>query len=103
MRRVRGSLSGLLPVLLAGCFTGQVTRPPAAEYARASHAPLAPEGVVVDLVLLECSVGDPFLNGELWGSTDEQVVPLEHKALLAENGLYRRLYELQFRGAEVMA
>ncbi|HET9275195.1 MAG TPA: ABC transporter ATP-binding protein, partial [Gemmatimonadales bacterium] len=26
-----------------------------------------------------------------------------HAALLAENGLYRRLYELQFRGAEVMA
>jgi subfamily B ATP-binding cassette protein MsbA len=26
-----------------------------------------------------------------------------HSALLAENGLYRRLYDLQFRGAEVMA
>ena len=26
-----------------------------------------------------------------------------HAALLAENGLYRRLYDLQFRGAEVMA
>ncbi len=89
MRRVRGSLSGLLLVLLAGCFTGQVARPPAAEYAHtshASHAPLTPESVVVDLVLLECPVGDPFLNGDLWASTDEQVVPLEHKALLAENG-----------------
>jgi ABC-type multidrug transport system fused ATPase/permease subunit len=26
-----------------------------------------------------------------------------HQALLAENGLYRRLYDLQFRGAEVLA
>ena len=26
-----------------------------------------------------------------------------HAALVAENGLYRRLYDLQFRGAEVMA
>jgi ATP-binding cassette subfamily B protein len=26
-----------------------------------------------------------------------------HQALLAENGLYRRLYDLQFRGAEALA
>jgi ABC-type multidrug transport system fused ATPase/permease subunit len=26
-----------------------------------------------------------------------------HTALIAESGLYRRLYELQFRGAEVLA
>jgi ATP-binding cassette subfamily B protein len=26
-----------------------------------------------------------------------------HPALIAENGLYRRLYDLQFRGAEVLA
>jgi ABC-type multidrug transport system fused ATPase/permease subunit len=26
-----------------------------------------------------------------------------HTALIAEGGLYRRLYELQFRGAEVLA
>ncbi|MCI0458684.1 MAG: hypothetical protein L0Z62_17135 [Gemmataceae bacterium] len=85
MSRARGPLPALLLVLLAGCATDQATRP--ATSVRASPAPLVPDGIVMDVVLLERPAGDPYINQELWASTDEQPVPLEHKALLTDNGL----------------
>src|SRR5436305_1342775 len=42
--------------------------------------------VQIDVALVEVSAGDRFLNGELWQFVDEQVVPLEKKAQLEENG-----------------
>jgi hypothetical protein len=40
----------------------------------------------MDVALLECPVGDPIINHELWNSVDEQVVSLERKAVLEDNG-----------------
>jgi hypothetical protein len=38
------------------------------------------------VALLERPVGDAFLNTDLWNYTDEETVPLEHKAVLDDNG-----------------
>jgi hypothetical protein len=94
MRRARGLLPALL-LLLVGCATTgtldesaslRQARTPA-ERVRASPAPLVPEGIIMDVVLLERPAGDAYINEELWCGTDEQPVPLEHKALLEDNGL----------------
>jgi hypothetical protein len=43
--------------------------------------------VQMDVTLLECPAGDPFINQQLWTFTDELAVELEHRAALEENGL----------------
>jgi hypothetical protein len=42
--------------------------------------------VQMDVALIEVPAGDRFLNSELWQFVDEQVVPLETKAVLEDNG-----------------
>ncbi|MBI1918545.1 MAG: hypothetical protein HYS12_27955 [Planctomycetes bacterium] len=42
--------------------------------------------VQIEVALVEVPAGDRFLNGALWQFVDEQVVPLEKKAQLEENG-----------------
>jgi hypothetical protein len=46
-----------------------------------------PDVVQMDVALLEVPVGDRYVNDELWGLADEQVVSLETKARLEDNGL----------------
>jgi hypothetical protein len=75
----------LLLALAAGC----VTEPPAhrdAGLAQGAQPPLGPDGVVLELVLLERPVGDRYLNGPLWDSADEHAVPVEQKVVLEDNG-----------------
>jgi hypothetical protein len=80
-------LPGLLLGLLAGCATSQPLRPSTwLDRIRSGQTPLAPDGVIVDIVLLERPVGDRDLNQEVWNNTDEQVVPLERKGSLEESG-----------------
>jgi hypothetical protein len=50
------------------------------------QTPIGPDVVQVELVLLERPLNDRYINDELWRQADEQVVPLENKALLEENG-----------------
>ncbi|MCS7045048.1 MAG: hypothetical protein NZO58_01700 [Gemmataceae bacterium] len=45
------------------------------------------DAVIIDVALIERELGDPFLNEELWNSTDEMVVDLATKAVLEANGL----------------
>src|SRR5262249_56216657 len=42
--------------------------------------------VYVQSYLVERSPGDRYLNDELWRVADEQVVPMEQKAVLVDNG-----------------
>jgi hypothetical protein len=82
-----GRWKHLLPVLLlwlvAGCATEGSVRRGAGP---GPQPPIGPDGVVLDVVLLERPVGDRYLNGALWGSADEHAVPVEQKALLEDNG-----------------
>src|SRR5437870_10332225 len=87
MRPERALVWGLLAGLLAGCATG--TPAPATSWLRRFQQldiPTGPDVVNMEVVLLERPVGDSYLDHELWQTADEQVVPLERKAVLEENG-----------------
>jgi hypothetical protein len=86
MRR-GGALVLLLCVGLAGCLSGDHVQPSTwLDRLRSPRAALGPDGVLIDLVLMERPLGDPYLNEELWHCTDCQVVDLEHKSILDDNG-----------------
>lgn len=53
----------------------------------AFRGPVGPDVVQIDVALLERPVGDRYVNDDIWALADEQIVPLEHKDILAENGL----------------
>src|SRR5437867_1442363 len=48
--------------------------------------PQGADAVGLLLSVLEVPVGSRFANGDLWAMIDEQVVPLDHKAALEDNG-----------------
>src|SRR5207302_21931 len=50
------------------------------------QTPVGPDVVQIEMVLLERPLNDRYINDELWQAADEQVVPLESKAVLEENG-----------------
>lgn len=84
--RCRGALLPLACFLLAGCLTtgpGQSTSTLTARL----RPQLAADSVIIDFVLLERPLGDPYFNHELWTHTDELIVDLEKKAALEDNGL----------------
>jgi hypothetical protein len=88
MRRWGTVLPMLLCVSLTGCFTADTARSTGwLEQMRKPRLPLGPDGVLMDVVLIELPLGDKFLNGEIWQSTDCLAVGLECQALLADNGL----------------
>jgi hypothetical protein len=53
---------------------------------RSFQGPSGAEVVQLDVALLECPVGDRYINQELWTLIDEQVIALERKAILEDNG-----------------
>ncbi len=87
MRRGGKSLLVLILLLAGGCLTPEPTRSSSwlKKFSSASLA-LGGDKVLMDIALLERSEGDPYLNHDLWLSTDEQIVPLEQKARLEDNG-----------------
>jgi hypothetical protein len=88
MRHWRALLPGLLALLPAGCLPvrdGPVRT--AADLLRAFRPPAPAADVVqIDVALLERPVGDAYVNKGLWAFADEQVVDLERRAVLEENG-----------------
>jgi hypothetical protein len=75
-----------LSLILAGCAGPETAHtawvnPPA-------RAPVLNNNdiVQIDVALLELPVGDSFINHDLWNNTDEQIVDLEHKAGVDDNG-----------------
>jgi hypothetical protein len=87
MRLGRALVGGLLAGLLAGCATNKPIQPTTLwERMRPSYGPTGPDVLQMDVALIERSLDDPYINGELWQLADEQVVALERKAILEENG-----------------
>jgi hypothetical protein len=84
---------GLLLGLLAGLFVGCVTNKPEVSVSllkrlQPLQGPTGPDVVHVEVALIERPVGDRYLNQDLWPLADEQVVGLEQKAVLEDNGLH---------------
>ena len=87
MRRRWALVLGLLTGSLVGCLTGESARP--ITWLARLHPCQGPTGadvVRLDVALLECPVGDRYINEELWKVADEQVIDLERKAVLEDNG-----------------
>src|SRR5262245_25095443 len=78
---------GVLAALLVGCAGGQSARPGTwLDRCHVAQRLLAPDGVAMDIILLQRPLGDAYVNHELWGCTDEQVVAPEHAATVEDNG-----------------
>jgi hypothetical protein len=87
MRHGQGLVIALLAALLAGCADTSTAHSTA--WLSRFHWGGGPQGsdvVQLDVALLERPVGDIYLNQGLWALADEQVVPLESKAVLEDNG-----------------
>jgi hypothetical protein len=87
MGRPGALLPGLLLALLAGCVTGPGARPDSRASGRlGTQTALPPDAVQIEVAVIERPAGDAYLNHELWGFMDEQIVDLEHKAKVEDNG-----------------
>lgn len=75
---------GLLSMVCMGCTTKKSLRP--SSWLNPFQGPEAADVVVMDVVLLERPIGDRYINEELWTAADEQVIALERKALIEDNG-----------------
>ena len=84
---VLGAGSGLLAVLLASCqFDSKQYSTSWMDRFRPFQGANLSELVLIDVALIERPVLDPYISQELWDLADEQIVPLERKALLEDNG-----------------
>lgn len=74
-------------VLVCGCVLPGIPRPDglttSLKPAAGSHGA---DAIGLEVAVLEVPVGDRFANAGLWATIDEQVVALDHKALLDDNG-----------------
>jgi hypothetical protein len=79
---------GIVAFLLAGCTTGEAVHGPGwLDPLHPFKTPSGPDVIQIDYALIERSVGDSFINRELWQYADEHIVPVDRKGLLEENGL----------------
>lgn len=87
MRHWQAILLGLLASMMLGCVSNRPTRS-ASWLDRILHpaGPVGPDTIQMDVALIEKPLGDTYLNLDLWNDTDEQVIPLENKAVLEDNG-----------------
>ena len=87
MRHRRLLLLGLWAACAAGCLTDRpATTGPSPADAFRFRGLTGPDVVRMQTALLEGPIGDRFMNEHLWQVADDQVVGLEEKALLGENG-----------------
>jgi hypothetical protein len=79
-------LAGLLPLLLAGCAVDHLPSGMALVSGFRGPAVSSADAVEMIVAVLERPRGDAYLDKEVWTFTDEQIVDLEHRALLEDNG-----------------
>ncbi len=84
---MRGRSLLLLVVFLAGCFTPDIASRGVMDRLRAVGGPVGPDVVILDVAEIEQPPDDEYIDRELWTVLDEQVVGLEHKAAMDENGI----------------
>jgi hypothetical protein len=83
----RALLLGMCAAMLAGCTTARsVVSTSWLDRRKAFQGPTGSDVVYVQSSLVERRPGDRYLNEGLWRVADEQVVPLEQKAVLVDNG-----------------
>lgn len=74
-------------LLLGGCvWTGDAPHSESLETLRPVTGPQGSDAVGLEVAVLEVSVGDRYANSGLWATLDEQVIPLDRKSLLDDNG-----------------
>jgi hypothetical protein len=76
--------AGLALFLLAGCFWARPSE--LVERLKPSAGPLGNDTIVLTVAVLDLPVGDRYLNEGLWTAADEQVVALDRRAALEDNG-----------------
>lgn len=87
MCQQRALVFGLLAALVMGCATGERARPVAwLDRLRPFQGPTGPDVVQLDVALLECPLGDAYINDELWATADEQVLSPGRRGPLEDNG-----------------
>lgn len=73
----------LLMGMCAGCASTATEGP---ERIRLTNRPIPSGGVVMDVVVVERALGDPYVNDGLWSSADAHVVAADQKATVQSNG-----------------
>jgi hypothetical protein len=87
MRQEQALVLGLLTGLIAGCANDRPVRPISwLDRWRPFHGSAAADVIEVRVALVERPPDDPFINEDLWTLADEQIIPVERKAALEENG-----------------
>src|SRR6516225_7580746 len=87
MRRPAFCLLALGAWLLAGCVVEKPARTMAWLHpSLAIGDPTAQDAIDLQTALIEASIGDRFVNHDLWTIADDQVLSLSQKAVLEENG-----------------
>ena len=87
MRQEQALVLGLLTGLLVGCANDRPASPTSwLDRWRPFRGSAAADVIEVRVALVERPPGDAFINQVLWTLADEQIVPLEQKLALEENG-----------------
>jgi hypothetical protein len=86
MRQWGALLAGLLAILPVGCADVPAAHTTVRDGLRGFGTPPSADVVQMDVALIERPVGDAYINRDVWATTDEQVVALERRAILEENG-----------------
>jgi hypothetical protein len=88
---MRRSVFCLLVLVVSGCWLPWMNQSPMAPSAsNVFHSLGGPAGsdvVVMEVAVLETTIGDQYVNEDLWNTAIEQTLPAETRTMLEENGL----------------
>src|SRR5438128_12650702 len=88
MRSACAVLMALIAGSVVGCTSGAPGRSTAwFQTLPAFRGPVGPDVIQIEWAVIERPVGDHYINEDLWSLANEQIVPLERKDVLQDNGL----------------